>query len=263
MTFYVFATPLNLPTTSMYWATISRPPWQGSQEFQVTDVMCDIDTLLTHGILAQWIVRLSQSLLQWISNFGESNTLVDFDPILAHKCSMANAASNAATFLHAFSISFAFGFGFGILVQKCTVFEYVFWLVYLGLKTSVWDLSIKSQRGNPFPKPKGFSHGILGTKCASKIQSKPLPKDKGIWIRFWEPNPGLQAGASQDMAPKSWYKSLCIHIQILIGFQMWVLFPKYHRTSLQSLGKDLPFKIWYSNPEHWFSIPNMQAKIHV
>ncbi len=61
-----------------------------------------------------------------------------------------------------------------------------------------------------------------------KSNQNPLPKYKGIWIRFWEPNLGLQI----------LIQILCIHIQILIGFQMWVLFPKYHRTSLQSLGKD-------------------------
>ncbi len=113
------------------------------------------------------------SLLRWISNFGGSNTLADFDPVLAPKSSTANPASNPAGFLDVFSASFTFGFGFGILVQKCTVFEHVFWLGYLGLKTGCRDLGIKSRRGNPSPKTGGISRGILGTKRTSQIQSKP------------------------------------------------------------------------------------------
>ncbi len=92
------------------------------------------------------------SLLRWIRIFEGSNTFADFDPVLACKSSAANPASNPAIFLHVFSVGFTYRFGCEILVQKCTVFAYVFWPAYLGLKTGVQDLSIKSQRVKSFPK---------------------------------------------------------------------------------------------------------------
>ncbi len=93
-----------------------------------------------------WMKKF-KSLLRWISNFRGSNTMADFDPVLACKSSMANPASNPATFLHVFSVGFTYRFGSEILVQKCPVFAYVFWFAYLGLKTGVQDLSI--QKGFP------------------------------------------------------------------------------------------------------------------
>ncbi|PBK85278.1 hypothetical protein ARMGADRAFT_1036564 [Armillaria gallica] len=61
--------------------------------------------------------------LNLILNFGGSNTLADFDPVLALRSSTANPASNPARFLDVFSVSFTFGFGFGVLVQKSYVFR--------------------------------------------------------------------------------------------------------------------------------------------
>ncbi len=169
---------------------------------------------LTHcSPMASWhseLSGLSQSLLQWISNFGESNTLVDFDPILAHKCSMANAASNAATFLHAFSISFAFRFGFGILVQKCTVFEYVFWLVYLGLKTSVWDLSITIPKGKSLPKAQRVFPWYFGNKVCFQNPIKTLTQ--------------RQRDLDQVLGTKSWASGRCLSgygSQILIQISLY------------------------------------------
>ncbi len=184
-----------------------------------------------------------KSLLRWISNFGGSNTLADFDPVLASKSSTANPASNPAGFLDVFSASFTFGFGFGILVQKCTVFEHVFWLGYLGLKTGCRDFGIKSRRLNPLSKAKRISHGILGTNPTFEIQSKYGCKYKGIWIRIWEPNPERHLLEVQDLVPKSRFKSLCICIRVLIGFGMCALFLKYRGKSLRSLGRDFPFGI--------------------
>ncbi len=67
-----------------------------------------------------------------------------FDLVLAHKTSMANPAANPVTFVHVFSVGFIFRFMSEILVQKCTIFAFVFWLVYLGLKTGCQDLGLKS-----------------------------------------------------------------------------------------------------------------------
>ncbi len=91
-------------------------------QFQTSEAEPQFDIWGTKAILCPVLI----SLLRWISNFGGSNTLVDFDPVLALRSSTANLASNPARFLDVFSVSFTFGFGFGVLVQKCTVFEYVF-----------------------------------------------------------------------------------------------------------------------------------------
>ncbi len=189
--------------------------------------------------------------------------MADFDPVLALKSSTANLASNPARFLDVFSVSFTFGFGFGILVQKCTVFEYAFWLAYLGLKTGCRDLGIKFKRLNPLSKVKRISHGILGTNPTFEIQSKSRCKYKGIWIRIWGPNPERHLLEVWDLVPKSRSKPLCIYIRVLIGFGMCTLFPKYGRKSWRSLGNDFSFRISDPNPDSQFSNPNTQAKIQM
>ncbi len=44
--------------------------------------------------------------------------MADFDPVLAHKSSTVNLASNPATFFDVFSVSFTFRFGQGATNMK-------------------------------------------------------------------------------------------------------------------------------------------------
>ncbi|PBK87072.1 hypothetical protein ARMGADRAFT_1034971 [Armillaria gallica] len=111
------------------------------------------------------------------------------------------------------TVGFTYRFGSKILVQNCPVFAY--------------DLSIKSRRGNPFPKTGGISCEILGTKPTFEIQSKSGCEYKGIWIRIWDPNPEGHLLEARDL----------------------------------SLGRDFPFGIWYPNPNSKFPTLNTQAKV--